>query len=727
MFDDHNELAINRFLETAENKEEYMISDVLREEIKREKEEKFFDPFYLSQIRRDIASFNKGEEKSGDVYKEKIIRRRLNIFHRILKILFGWKDFAGIIETIDEGMISVAEREKKSANLLDNLQFEQELINEQISLQKRERVKRVSTEKKEIIPFNFSKEKLKIVKLLLRQKKKYFSSDYFLNIDIGSDSIKYSHIKKRNGDLVLESYGIRKLDLEPDEKQEIKNEKIINALNLLPLKNYYNISDTIVTVSDISKRLKIDKFPKVAVKDLKNLILFNLKKDRNAGFNEGVIFDYQILGSDIEKGVEKYIVLIAWTELIQINNYLSILKECEIVPAKITFPIMGVLEYIRNFITDFSETTGIILDIGASNTEMIFYDKGLIKFIRAFKIGSRDFTTALIGGYIVSDKKVEVNFETAEKIKHDFGIPLSNNPEPAFKGITYAQLHERMKPVLGKLLVEIKRTINYFQSNFRGVELQKILLSGGGSLMLHFDGYVSDETGLEISRLSMFDKVKIGTNITDSLNLSKEFYKLINSIGISLEDLQTLNFLPKNLKDVRKRALTLLSFLTLTSVALIFISIFTLNILSIFKEFDGNLNEAKKRWNSTNNTQKEYVSLSNKKKNIITIRDEFAQKINSFSGRNDTYKILKLISNFVPTSITLYSLDYTENELGEPESIDIEGNVTDKDKDKDDELFNFYLKLEKSGYFSKVVVEENKDESDETSDLPDFIITCHFD
>ena len=58
-------------------------------------------------------------------------------------------------------------------------------------------------------------------------------------------------------------------------------------------------------------------------------------------------------------------------------------------------------------------------------------------------------------------------------------MPQSNNPKPAFKGITYAQLHEKMKPVLGKFLVEIKRTINYFQPNFKDVELQKVLLSGG--------------------------------------------------------------------------------------------------------------------------------------------------------------------------------------------------------------------------------------------------------
>lgn len=723
MFDDYNELSVNQFLETAESKEEYLISDILKEKIKKDKEEEFFDPAYLSQVRRSIASMHREEEESTGIFKEKILKRRLSFLQRIIKILFGWKDFAGLEEIIPEEMISVEEKEKKSDTLLETFNYEQELINEQMSAIKQ--TKKVGFEKKEIAPFSFVQEKLKIVKQFLKYKKKYFSSNYYLNIDVGSDSIKYSHINKKNGELILESYGIKKLNLESEEKQESKNKKIINILNVLPLKKYSNISDTIVTISDISKNLRIDKLPKVAIKDLRNLVLFNLKKNYNVKVDEGVVFDYQILGTDIEKEVEKYIVLIAWTQSAQINNYISILNDCEIIPVKLTFPLMGILGYVKNYVTDFSEEAGIILDIGASITTLIFYDRGIIKFTREIAVGSRNFTDALIGNYIISDNKVEVDFETAENIKYDFGIAPPDNVTPAFKGISYSQLHEKMKPVLGKLLVEIKRTINYFHSNYKDVELQKILLSGGGALMLHLDEYISSETGIKITRLSMFDKIKIGNNITDGLSLSRESYKLINSIGITFEEIKSLNFLPQDLKNLRKKALAGLSFFTVAFIIVVIITAFTWTILNTYKEFDEILNEVKDKWNSADVTKKQYVSLLNEKENIFEIKDDIEKKINSLSEGSETYNILKLISNFVPSSITLNTLDFTGKEAGESESIIIEGKVNDKNKNKDDELFNFYLNLEKSGYFSKVVVEENSDESIESSNLPDFVITCY--
>ncbi len=722
MFDDYSELTVNRYIETPESREKDLISDVLKDEIEKDKDEDFFDLEFLSRVRRDIASARMEEKGLSTVYTEKFIKRRLSFFKRILKLLIGWEEFTGGGIIPEEEIIYKEAKRAESVDLSALLELEQQLIEKQIE-QKKPAKKVIETEETE--KFKFKIDFNLPQKIFLKYRKKYLGSNHFLNIDIGSDSIKYSHISKKNGELILEDYGIKKLRLADDESQEGKNTKVSNALSLLEIKSYINISDTIVTISDISKKLKVDKFPKVSEKDLKNLILFNLKNDRNAEFGEGVTFEYQILGTEIEEEVEKYIVLIAWTQLSEINNYISVLKECGIVPSKITFSMMGVLEYVKNFGEKFSEEAGIIMDLGAVNTTLVFYDKGLVKFIREIKFGSKDFTDALVGNYIVSNNEVEVDFEKAENIKYDFGIPPADNIAPAYEGITYAQLHQKMKHVLERFIVEINRTINYFRSNFRGVELQKIYLSGGGALMLHLDEYLSDETGLKISRLSVFDKVKIGNNISDGYNLSREYYKLINSIGIILEDVKTLNFLPKNLKELRKRSVAKLFSVMVTITAFIIVAIFSLNAFNNLKDVNNILNEVKRKWNSLNNTQKAYLSLQNEKQSLLKIREDFKIKINLFSEGNQAFNILKMVSNLIPSSITVNTLNYTEKGSGENENIIIEGKMTDKTKNRDDELYNFYLNLEKSGYFSNVIVEKTSGELNESSNLPDFIVTCY--
>ena len=48
-------------------------------------------------------------------------------------------------------------------------------------------------------------------------------------------------------------------------------------------------------------------------------------------------------------------------------------------------------------------------------------------------------------------------------------------------------------------------------------------------------------------------KMKIFFNTFDIFSLSREYYKLINFIGVALEDQKSLNFLPPDLKDLGKK------------------------------------------------------------------------------------------------------------------------------------------------------------------------------
>jgi type IV pilus assembly protein PilM len=725
VFDDYNELTVNQLLESPPEGEGVLVSDILKAEIEEEKEEQFFDKDYLSQIRRDIALIKSEKEALPDEFKAKLIKPRLTFLRRILKILVGWKDFTVVAPEIEEELI--LELRARKFTLVETLIKEQELIEKQILPKKID--EKITTPKEEIsLPFAFLHTRLKIINWLLKFRGKYIGSNYYLNIDIGSDSIKYTHIKKNNGKLTLESYGVEKLHYIPEDSENTRNEKLNNAIKNLIKKEYYDISETIVMISGISRNLRIEKIPKVAKKELKNLILFNIKKSRSSEDEQDMVFDYQILGIEEDKGVEKYVVLIITAPSKQINYYVSILRDNGIIPSKVTFSEIGLWEYVKNFMADSVLEGGIIIDMGASNTMLIFYNQGKILFLRDVKYGSRNFTESIVGTYVTPQSKIDVDFEQAENIKYDFGIPPSDNYAPAFRGITYSQLNIKMKPALGKFLEELKRSINYFHSNYPNVELHKIIFSGGGAMMLHLEEYITQEIGLEIKHISLFDKMKIGKNIIDGFTLSREYHKLINSVGIALEDVKSFNFLPSDLRDLRKKAVTKLSFALSVFVCLLTISLFTHNTLKSFKEIKNKLTETKNKWETTDNTKKEFAVLLNEKENFVKVKNDLEEKVNYFSKNQKTDTILKLISNLIPQSISLNSINYSEEEKEKVRYIVMEGNIIDKSKSIDDILFNFYLSLENSKYFSKIVVNnENSKDLKESGNIPDFVITCYLD
>ena len=137
--------------------------------------------------------------------------------------------------------------------------------------------------------------------------------------------------------------------------------------------------------------------------------------------------------------------------------------------------------------------------------------------------------------------------------------------------------------------------------------------------------------------------------------------------------------------------------------------------------------EKKRQWESVGTEKKIYASLVAEKDGMVKLRNDMAEKIKGVSGRQKTETILKMISNVVPSFIFLNSVIYTEGSEKEEENIVLEGNVIDTDKAKVDILFNFYLQLEQSGYFSRVVVnKENEKKTEESMKLPDFIVTCYF-
>lgn len=725
MYDDYNELTVNQLLESPPKGEGVLVSDILKAEIEEGKEEQFFDKDYLSQIRRDIAVIKSEKEVQPDEYKGKLIKPRLTFLRRILKILVGWKDFTVMPPEIEEELI--LESRAKKFTLVETLIKEQELIEKQILPQKID--EKIITTKEEIsLPFAISHTRLRIINWLLKYKKKYIGSNYYLNIDIGNDSIKYTHIKKNYGKLTLESYGVEKLHYIPDDSEKTRDEKLNYAIKNLIKKEYYDISETIVMISGVSRNLRVEKIPKVSKKELKDLILFNIKKGHSSETEQDMIFDYQILGIEEDKGLEKYVVLIITAPSKQINYHISILGNNGITPSKVSFSEIGLWEYVRNFMADSVLEGGIIIDMGASNTMLIFYNQGKILFLREVKFGSRNFTESIIGTYITPQSEIEIDFEQAEKIKYDFGIPPSNNYTPAFRGVTFSQLHIKMKPALGRFLEELKRSINYFHSNYPTIELNRVVLSGGGAMMLHLEEYISQEIGIEMKHISLFDKMKIGKNITDGFTLSREYHKLINSVGIAMGDVKSFNFLPSDLQNIRKKAVTRLSFVLSIFVCLLTIYLFTHYTLKSYKEIKNKLTEIKNKWETTDITKKKYAILLSEKENFVKVKNDLEEKIKYFSKNQKTDTILKLISNLIPQSISLNSISYSEEEKEKVRYIVMEGSVIDKSKSTDDILFDFYLSLENSKYFSKIVInKENIKDLKESENMPDFVITCYLD
>jgi type IV pilus assembly protein PilM len=206
-----------------------------------------------------------------------------------------------------------------------------------------------------------------------------------------------------------------------------------------------------------------------------------------------VHYDFQILG-DNEFNPNQMDVIIVVAKKDIVNSYID-----AITAAGFNVVIMDVdsfaLEtmYEANYEYENNEII-VIVNIGASITNINVIKGGMSIFTRDFTLGGNSITEAL-------QEKYGASFEDAEKIKVE-GLP-SNNQENLDLKNTILDFAE-------PICAEIERSIDYFRSTFGGEYIKHVFLSGGSAKINGLAAILSQRINIETEIINPF--LKIGYN-----------------------------------------------------------------------------------------------------------------------------------------------------------------------------------------------------------------------
>ena len=127
----------------------------------------------------------------------------------------------------------------------------------------------------------------------------------------------------------------------------------------------------------------------------------------------------------------------------------------------------------------------IIVDLGADSTDLVIADAESI-WMRTLDIGGNNFTEALA-------KAFKIDFDKAEEMKRNA------------KTSKYAkQIYQAMRPVFGELVSEIQRSLGFFSSGHRDVQLRKVIALGGGFKLNGLSGYVQKNLQMAVEKPTKF-------------------------------------------------------------------------------------------------------------------------------------------------------------------------------------------------------------------------------
>ncbi len=228
-----------------------------------------------------------------------------------------------------------------------------------------------------------------------------------------------------------------------------------------------------------------------------------------------VDYDFQILGENPYNPSQMEVLIVAAKKEI-IEGYTDAIQAAGLIPVIMDVDSFALeTMYEENYEIDESDMV-VLINIGASITNLNAVKGGVSIFTRDFTIGGNSITEALAAN-------LSVSFEEAENFKIN-GMGDDEQARKSFRDglIAYAD------PICS----EIERSIDYFRSTFGAETINKILLSGGGGMIPDLVAELGRRLGIETEIINPFKKVQLDKKALAPV--SAESIGPIAAVGVGL-------------------------------------------------------------------------------------------------------------------------------------------------------------------------------------------------
>lgn len=334
-----------------------------------------------------------------------------------------------------------------------------------------------------------------------------------IGVDIGNYSVKIVHLKNFANKWSLQSYASEMIYLGQDTPgtgtgSADKRQMAVNAIKKLLSQNKIMVKYAATSVSGNSVIVRYVKFPKMPYQQLAKTIPVEAEAYIPFAIQD-VNIAFQILGDVVEDGATNMETLIVATKKEVIQNKIDILVEAGLVPVVVDVDSFAVENAIAVNVPENEKAAAIIVNSGVSTTNISVIEGGKSRVVRDVFIAGDTFTKSI-------QRNMQINWKQAEEYKIKFGIGESaaNELEPP-KGDTEqikAQVHSALTSALKELIVEIQRSIDYYQTQGQvDKRIEKIYLCGGGMMIKNVDTYLQAQMRLPVELFNPFKKLSAET------------------------------------------------------------------------------------------------------------------------------------------------------------------------------------------------------------------------
>jgi type IV pilus assembly protein PilM len=373
-----------------------------------------------------------------------------------------------------------------------------------------------------------------------------FGKETIVGLDIGSRTMKVVMAEPGSGPY---RWKLTRAATAPTPQDSVRDGVIVDtaamAQAIRDLLRSADISATGVAsaISGASVIVRHVKLPKMNENLLRKSIRYEAKQYISSNTEDSMI-EFEITGAVPGEDDKMGVMLVA------VPNDMVETRLTSIIGAGLEPIAIDVEAFaLQRALLDISSTgpgegiTMALLDIGAVTTDVNIITDGKFALTRNIAIAGDAFTGAL--------KPVtrKTEWEDLEAAKFQVNMGALLDPDAAPEALALAQA---MQPTVDELLREVRRSINYYQSQLTdpansnlpagvtaetgGSTVSKIVISGGSARMQGLARYMSARLGIEVEVWNVFDNPNIDASELPDSYKDGNHTVLGSAIGLALKE-----------------------------------------------------------------------------------------------------------------------------------------------------------------------------------------------
>lgn len=364
-----------------------------------------------------------------------------------------------------------------------------------------------------------------------------------IGLDVGTKAVRIAEVTYGGGKPNVTRFGRALLPAGAVQHGEVQDPAAV-ATAISGLWKRLGLKGRAVHVGVANKRvvLRVIELPMMAQEDLENAVRFQAQEHIPIPLDEAVM-DYEVL-EEIEgpDGQRLQRVLVVAAEQSTIQPLLEALSAANLDARTLelnAYPLVRCFDGNGNGNGNGDGATGAqaIVDIGAGITNVVIHSGGRIRFTRILpSFGGEEFTTTVAEGLDVSPEEAEKLKRQASEVLRDRARATQVTDDPD----TYVDDHDAPEPhVVGDLqqthfrpaapapisredavadlleshverfVTEVQGSLDFYTSQLHAPSLDKIILTGGGSLLGGLTERLEDALGVPVEHGHPFAHVPV--------------------------------------------------------------------------------------------------------------------------------------------------------------------------------------------------------------------------